>query len=270
MLMSLVKTGVLAGKEGNESMAYWDTLGRAVMAQVSREDADRIADFFNENGLDATVSLDPDTDSGIYDVLVLREQEYDAVLLLETFHKREKETADQAASYMNRLLEPSPSFVPSEEKFRTSTNSSKYFIISGLVICILAVLHYFLLLYHLGSGQPNSSLWELLMGFVFVFFGISSQQKVRILKDKILEETAFNDQVIGWYTSTYTAEHMDKCIEAASDNQDIPEEERFFLRRQLIQDYILREYNISDSAYLDYLTDQIYKKLYFPNGVTAA
>ena len=90
-------------------MPYWDTLGRALMAQVQQDDADRMVDYLNANGLDATVSSDPESD--LYDVLVLREQEYDAVLLLEQYYEKEKERAAKAATYQSTVLEHSPSFV---------------------------------------------------------------------------------------------------------------------------------------------------------------
>ncbi len=249
-------------------MAYWDALGRSLSAQATQEDANRIADFFQDMGLDTTVSSDPK--DGLFDVLVLQGQEKEAARLLAHFRRQEAERQARAAAYRADCLEASPHFVPSEEKFRTSTNSSFLFIISGLIIIILALLHFFILIYHRQTSEVSASLIELIFGFFFILFGINTHQKVRILKDRILEENAFTDQVVRWYTSTYSAEHMDKCIDAASASPDATDEERFFLRRQLMRDYILREYDISDPAYLDYLTDLIYKRLYFPNGVSTA
>ena len=249
-------------------MAYWDALGRALMAQAPEETANQIAEFLQENGMDVTVSGSPGSDS--YDVLIPRIQEYEGVLLLEKYYEREKEKAAREASYRSDWLASSPDFVPSEEKFRTSTNSSFLYVLFGSFICLMAMFHFFLLLYHRESGRISASVLELILGFVFVLFGISTNQKVRLLKDKILEENAFNDQVIRWYTTTYSPEHMDKSIDAAAGNQELTEEERAVRRRRLIQDYILREYDIPDQAYLDYITDIIYKKLFFPNSVSSA
>lgn len=249
-------------------MPYWDTLGRfLVVEDTSRESADRIADFLSYSGLDAIVSSG--TDDTLYTVTVPVSQEDMALKLLEVLQEHEDEDAQRAAYYREQCLSPSPTFIPSEEKFRYATNSSVTFLCAGIVVFIMALVHFFMVLYGQREGTINGCIAEMIFGFIFILFAITTHQKVRFLRDHILEENAFTDRIIRWCTTTYPAEHLDKCIDAASDSQDISEEERFFLRRQLIQNYILREYDISDPAYLDYITDTIYKKLYYPNAVSA-
>ena len=249
-------------------MDYWETLGRVVIARETSEGAERMCEYLTYSGVDATVSLEQD--STLYVVTVPKDQEPDAGRLMERYHLQARPAEEQAEAYRRQTLSPSPSFVPSEEKFRTSTNSSFIFVICGAVIFVMALVHFFLIIYHVQEGTMDDCVLELILGFIFLMFGITTQQKVRIMKDKILEENAFNDQLIRWFTQTYPADYLDRLILAASDDQDIPEEEMFFLRRQLIHDNILREYDIKDTAYLDYITDLIYKKLYVPNGMTAA
>ena len=249
-------------------MPYWDMMGRALIAEEPEEEADRIADFLTFSGLDATVAVSPNSD--LYTVTVPSDQEYSAArLLLERMEQEQKKDPEkEAASYREACLKPAPRFVPSEEKFRTSTNSSIIFLCAGFVVFAMALVHYFLIAYRRQTGRISDCVMELILGFVFILFGISTQQKVRMLSHQIMAENAFTDQIIRWYTTTYSAEHLDKCIEAAAEHPDLSEEERFSLRRDLIRDYILREYNISDTAYLDFVTDIIYKRLYFPNGVS--
>lgn len=249
-------------------MPYWEALGRAIVTQESQEYAEAIARFLNDEGIDATITRD--SSSLLYTVTVPKDQEPDAGRLMERYHLQARPAEEQAEAYRRQTLSPSPSFVPSEEKFRTSTNSSFIFVICGAVIFVMALVHFFLIIYHVQEGTMDDCVLELILGFIFLMFGITTQQKVRIMKDKILEENAFNDQLIRWFTQTYPADYLDRLILAASEDQEIPEEEMFFLRRQLIHDNILREYDIKDTAYLDYITDLIYKKLYVPNGMTAA
>ena len=61
-----------------------------------------------------------------------------------------------------------------------------------------------------------------------------------------------------------------KVIDAAGYEEDLTDAEMASLRRTLLKDYILREYDITDNAYLDYLVDLVYKRLYFPNTISAA
>ena len=70
-------------------MAYWDALGRSLSAQATQEDANRIADFFQDMGLDTTVSSNPK--DGLFDVLVLQGQEKEAARLLAHFRRQEAE-----------------------------------------------------------------------------------------------------------------------------------------------------------------------------------
>ncbi len=248
-------------------MPYWDMMGRALIAEEPKEQADRIADFLTFSGLDATVAVS--SNSELYTVTVPSSQEYTAAkLILEQMEEENrKDPEKEVANYRESCLQSAPRFVPSEEKFRTSTNSSLIFLCAGFIVFAMALIHYFLIVYRQQTGRISDCVMELILGFVFILFGISTHQKVRMLKTQIMEENAFTDQIIRWYTTAYSAEHLDKCIEAAADRQDLSDEERFSLRRDLIRDYILREYNISDTAYLDYVTDTIYKRLYFPNGV---
>lgn len=249
-------------------MPYWNALGRTIITQEPREYADAVANFLNNEGINATVTVDPE--SLLCTVTVPSEQEIEAGRLMERYHQTAKPAEERAADYRQEYLEQSPSFIPSEEKFRNSTNSSFAFIISGAVIFFMALIHFFLIIYHLQAGTMTDCILELILGFIFLMFGLSTHQKVRMMKSRIQEENAFNDQLVRWFSDTYSADYLDRIIYAAADESEIAEEELFFLRRQLIHDYILREYNISDTAYLDYITDLIYKKQYVPNGISAA
>ncbi|MCD8053876.1 MAG: hypothetical protein LUF00_07505 [Lachnospiraceae bacterium] len=250
-------------------MHYWDTLGRSLIAEDTKESADRIADFLTYSGLDATVSSTADNPR--YTVTVPAAQEELAEKLMDVFRQYEDEDEKRAAYYREQCLTHSPVFVPSEEKFRNSTNSSTTFLWAGIAVVAIGLFHFFSVAYNQQEGSVDACVVEIVFGFIFIWFAITTHQKVRMLQSQIMEENAFTDQIIRWCTTTYPAEHLDKCIDAAaSDSQSLSEEERFFLRRQLIQNYILREYDISDDAYLDYITDTIYKKLYYPNAVAAA
>ncbi len=249
-------------------MPYWDTLGRSPVAQDTQENADRIANFLSYSGLDAIVSSG--TDDSLYTVTVPTEQEELAARRILEMEQFEEDSEERAASYREQYLSHSPAFVPPEEKFRYSTNSSITFFCAGIVVVAMALLHFLLILYQQREDNEASCLVELFLGFIFILFSITTHQKVRFIQDQMMEENAFTNEIIRWCTTLYPAEHLDKCIDAASDSQDLSEEDRFFLRRQLIQNYILREYDISDSAYLDYLTDMIYKKLYYPNALSTS
>ena len=249
-------------------MTYWDAIGRAIAALEPLDEANRIADFLNRSGLSATVSTDPDSD--LYAVLVPKDEEYASVGFMETYRKRRTEMMNAESEYRSHVLSPSPDIVPSEEKFRYETNSSVAFMLAGAVIFIMAVIHFFFILRRAVPGVVADCIPELIFGSVFLVFGMSSQQKVKMLRTAILQENAFNDRIVNWCTTTYSAEHIDKVIDAAGYEEDLTDAEMASLRRTLLKDYILREYDITDNAYLDYLVDLVYKRLYFPNTISAA
>ncbi|MDD6212520.1 MAG: hypothetical protein PUB22_05185 [Clostridiales bacterium] len=248
-------------------MPYWDMLGRTLIAKVNEETASRITQYLTYSGLDATISSLEET--GLFAITVPAEQANTAEKLLDIMQQNEMKDDDRAEYYRANFLERSPSFIPSEEKFRYSTNSSIAYLCAGAIVLLMALIHFFLVIFRIKTGPIIDCLVELILGSIFMIFGLTTHQKVRFLESSIQEENSFTNQIVRWCTTFYPAEHLDKCIDAASDNQHISDEDRFFLRRELIQDYILREYDISDEAYLDYLTDLIYKKLYYPNAVSA-
>ena len=250
-------------------MPYWDTIGRSLVLEGTKERCDQIAEYLTFNGIDATVASSITEEEFV--VTVPKELGDKAYALYEKYMDAENHEDDTYSSYRENCLKHSPNFVPSEEKFRTSTNSSVAFLCAGFIVILMAIIHFILVITQtMTDSTIRECIIELILGFIFMMFGISTQQKVRMLETKMQEENSFTNQIVDWCVQIYPAEHLDKCIDAASDEHEIAEEERFFLRRQLIQNYILREYDIQDSAYLDYITDLIYKKLYHPNAVSAS
>lgn len=249
-------------------MAYWDALGRSLAAEDTKNRADYIADYLSCAGLDASVSRLPEGD--LCAVTVPSSQQAEADRLMRSYYARQARMENERMSesyYREHCLARQPHFIPQEEKFRTDTHSSMLYTICGGIVFVLAVFHFLLMLRHRNPDDLRTCTLELLLACIFVLFGLSTQQKVRILQNKILEENSFTDGIIRWCTSTYSAEHIDKSIQAAEDTE-LTGPELAVRRRELIRDYILREYDISDAAYLDYITDTIYKKFYFPNSIS--
>lgn len=250
-------------------MTYWDALGRSLAAEDTKMRADYIADYLSCAGLDASVSLSPEGD--LYAVTVPADQQMTADRLMQSYYAKQARVENKSMNesyYREHCLAQQPDFMPQEEKFRTDTHSSMFYTVCGAIVFVLAIVHFFLAFGHHTPEDLRACVLELMLACIFILFGLSTQQKVRILQDRILEENAFTDGIIRWCTNTYSAEQIDNCIRAACEESDLSPECLSVKRRDLIQDYILREYNISDKAYLDYVTDTIYKKFYYPNSVS--
>ena len=86
--------------------------------------------------------------------------------------------------------------------------------------------------------------------------------RTRLLKRQILEESQYTQKVQEWFVSTYTAEQIDSCIRAVTDSPYTSAAELVNQRITLIRNYLDREYDFQEEAWLNYLTREIYISIY--------
>lgn len=241
-------------------MPYWEMLGRAVVALESESESEQITRILTYSGLDAAVALDGE--SGQYTVTVPLSQEDAAKKLLENYRHQERSsgTADFFAS--DNISPSSPVRARDEDKIKYTTGSALIFLVAGGMVFVTALLHCTLVLFDYRDDSPLGCVIELSLGTLFLGFGIYTMNKVREIKQKIEEENQFTTRVIEWCLSTYPSVQLDNTIQAATENARLTARERYFLRKDLLRCYIIREFNVTDLTYLEYLTEETYISIF--------
>ncbi len=242
-------------------MPYWEALGRTAVARDTQESADRLTQFLTYSGVDAAISFDGE--HGVYIVSVPQEQAEFAKKLVQNYEKekqapkREAETAPPES-----FLTHSPVFVRAEDRYRNTTGSAYALLTAGSFVFLLALIRFTMVMLQYREDSPQTCLLDLGMGTLFMSFGIYTLHKAHEIREKVQEENAFLTEAIEWFVSTYSSFQLDDAIAAAKDEAWLPLEERYFLRRDLIRSYILREYDKIDPLCADYLTDEIYVSIF--------
>ena len=242
-------------------MPYWEALGRTAVAQGTQESADRLTQFLTYSGVDATISYDQE--HAVYVVSVPQEQADLAEKIIQCYEKKKTEPRREAdCAPPESFLSRAPVFVCAEERYRNTTCSAYALLTAGAFVFLLALIRFAMVMLRYRQDSAPACLLDLCMGSVFMGFGIQTLRKAQAIQEKIAEENAFFTEAIEWFVSTYSSFQLDNTIAAATDEAWLPLEERYFLRRDLIRSYILREYDKIDPLCADYLTDEIYVSIF--------
>ncbi|TAH65260.1 MAG: hypothetical protein EWM47_11405 [Anaerolineaceae bacterium] len=157
---------------------------------------------------------------------------------------------DQKAS-VKSLLSGSGSYVMKEEKYKDYVSTQYIFLlmgVAGIVFVILNVMEVLTLLYGI---FPN-----LIMGAFFIFFiyvGISTGKKAKLLKLEIDEETRLRDRINEWLRNTVTDEFL-----ASITNSELSEELDYIKKTDTIREMLLNEFGEQNSDFLDRLIEEFY------------
>ncbi len=99
-----------------------------------------------------------------------------------------------------------------------------------------------------------------LMGAGSLGVAISSSRSAKAISGQIREEEETTRQLTDWFITNYSGEQLDKQI--FQDYGALSPEEQSLKRFDLIQDLIITNHDITDQAYVDLLSEEIYGKLY--------
>lgn len=234
-------------------MPYSELLGRYVVAKGTEAEVEKLADQLMLSGLSASVYKEADSD--LYTVSVPFSQEQKARQFLDRkICSVEKESSD--------LLQCQPPLARNEDKIKDTTNSATLFITAGLLVLLFAISRCILILLHYSNESPRSCMIEFGFGSVFLIFGLYTLSRAKEMQHKIQEEAVFSTKVIEWCISTYPSAQLDRVIAAATDHETLSEAKLCYLRQDLIRCYILREFNIEDPDFLEYLTAKTYISIF--------
>ena len=225
--------------------------GYVTLLKDAEDVVGKLAEQLGYAGIRATLSSDGESSV----LSVPREQEAKArALLSEYFTASSRERKDEdMENFQENFLRKTPTFMSSDEKLRSRSQSVWVFIGIAAFVLIKGTVH-------LGCGDISQGLCYLIFGIFFLVFGLVTLSRVRRLKSSAEEEAAFTEKVTNWFSETYTAAGIDKMILSSVPSDDPAELD--IQRLACIRDYIRREFDIQDAAYLEYLTESIFRDFY--------
>lgn len=185
------------------------------------------------------------------------QEEADAEKVLE--ESGAAEAAPQAQS--SRMIRPRVYVKKSQQYDDFKSSASAFFLVGGAAL-VFSVLGW--------SGiipLPMTGLSRLLsLGVITLMaagclaVAISSSRSAKAIKGQIAEEEDTTRQLVDWFMENYSKEALDTQI--IHDYGELAPEELSLKRFDLIQDLIITNHDITDQAYIDLLSEEIYTKLY--------
>ncbi|MCM1254014.1 MAG: hypothetical protein NC321_14440 [Clostridium sp.] len=94
---------------------------------------------------------------------------------------------------------------------------------------------------------------------LFMIFGVISMKNFKILSVKAASEDSLVEEMTKWCKENLYADEIDKEL---FDGQDMPEEQKYFLRAEKMKELIQAQYMNLDDAFLDNFIDDYYQNLF--------
>lgn len=193
------------------------------LAEFSKSSA--VADTVDEDGADEDSSTDDSTDEG--------------------------GAADETVRiYINK-----------EQKHEDLKSSASAFYIVGIIVTAVSILCW------IGKiDLPMHGIYKMIfllattiIGIFSLVVAVKSTAAAWKLAPQIEDENQATQNLIQWFTDTYSGDDIDQAIDGAAV---IAPEELSLKRFSLIQDYLITNHDLPDPSYVDALCEEIYSKLY--------
>ncbi len=237
-------------------MPIWESLGRIVIASDMESVSYSISQYLTDWGIDATVSLS--AEDGLYVVSVPQQQQEQALKQMAHYRCPEKNTLQDQHDYISHCMPSSPEFICAQDHLQDSIRSAIIFLLAGGFIFIITASHCYRVMIHELDKSPLNCFLELLFGIFFFSFGFFMLHRAKKFREQIAAEDAYTQMVVEWFISTYPSYQLDNTIKAFFAGITPSAEELSFHRHGLIRDYIMREYEVDDPLYLEYLVEETY------------
>lgn len=162
-----------------------------------------------------------------------------------------------------RKAAPTPGvYVKKAQKYEDLKSSAAAFLLVGALLLVFSVLCWTGLLPLPLSGPSGmiSKIVMTVMGLGSLYVAFTSSRSAREICGQIDAEEQVTQQLIDWFTASYTGARLDEQL--ADEAGGLAPEELSLKRFELIQDIIITNHDITDQAYVDSLAEDIYAKLY--------
>lgn len=150
------------------------------------------------------------------------------------------------------------------QKYEELKSSASAFIMVGTVLLVFSLLCW-LKIINLPLETSSKLLFQTVltvMGIASVAVSAASSKSAKGMVSQIDAENKTTEELIGWFTGSYTADFLDQKIQETNDTQNMTPEEISLKRYELIQDLLITGKDLPDQAYVDMLAEEIYDKLF--------
>ena len=98
------------------------------------------------------------------------------------------------------------------------------------------------------------------LGGVFLLIALRTRLSLRSAQKEAKEEEKRTEELLAWFLSGWDAQRLDRAV--SEENPDLSGPEMDFKRLELIQDIFVTGRDLPEPDYVDYLSEQIFEKLY--------
>lgn len=219
--------------------------------------AERLTSFLIYSGIPAT-TLPDEEDETLLQVFVPEPQTDEGKKLVQVF------LANEPTEEENIPLDAKPAriYKKNSERYQDLHSSAFAFLTVGAFVLLVMLLSLagILKLPFYGSSRILIHTVMIAVGIIFMIIGVISRKNAEIVKGTIKEEENRTAEILDWFLSTYAPAQIDESINASEEITT--DEIRSLKRMDIIRDYLVRQYQITDDAYLDLLCEELYQKLY--------
>lgn len=164
-------------------------------------------------------------------------------------------------SNLRKLSDGNHSYVEKKTKYEDMKSTASAFLLVGTAGLILLALVYAGVI-PLQFAPYMKIMLGIVMGVLFLLFvgvGVKSALKLKGLKEDVAAEQRDRDAAAQWFFQNFSSGTLDEAA-GASASDDM--QQLYFLRYAAMEQALAGQFPDYDAAFLDYLIDQFYEKLY--------
>ncbi len=179
-------------------------------------------------------------------------------------------SAEEKIDIMNRLernenlqnlSDGNKSYVEKSTKYEDMKSTAYSFLLVGAAGIVLLLLVYTGVI-PLQLAEYSKYITAVVMGgifLLFLFIGIRSYTKLADLKSQVAAEQQDREAATGWFFDRYSARAVDVSAEVSASDEL---QQKYFRRSSYMKHVLQEQFPDYEEAFLDYLTEQFYEKLY--------
>ena len=204
---------------------------------------------------------------------LLRQQE--ALLLNKAFESEEGDASEEdmaALSYGStaqeskkeaaKAKEQAKAYVPKRQRYEDMKSSiSAFFMLGGVflvfgILCLANIIN-------LPLDKGPAMIFEIVltaMGAACLLVAAATKKSADRMIHEASAEEIRTKELITWYTENFTGKEIDETL--LKEDPTLADNELYLKRFEFIQDRLITSHDLPDASYVDYLSEDIYAKLF--------
>lgn len=219
--------------------------------------AERLTSFLVYSKISAA-TLPEEGEENLLQIFVPESQLDDAKKLVQIFLTNEPTEEEN----LPLDVKPAHAYRNNAERYEDMRSSAFAFLVVGALVLaamglsLAGIIH----LPFYGNAKILVHAVMIVLGILFLIVGFVSRKNASALKETIGEDESRTAEILDWFLSTYTAAQIDETVDALEEITS--EEIRSLKRMDIIREYLVRQYQLTDESYLDLLCEELYQKIY--------